>query len=163
MRMILIWFCMINAAASCASGDGHRVLVADASKKRIAIVDPAGKIEWEYKIDDLHDLQLLASGNVLFEKSITHLVEVEPRSNKIVWEYDAQMMNAPGENAKKVEVHSFQRLADGATMIAESGRARTIEEGRAGEILQMIRREGEDSSTHSDTPLVPEQARAGYP
>src|SRR2546430_546197 len=116
-------------------GEGHRMLVADASKKRIAIVDPGGKIEWEYRIDDLHDLQLLGSGNVLFEKNITHLIEVEPGTNKVVWEYDAVKMNADG---KKVEVHSFQRLADGVTMIAESGRARIIEVDGEGKILKMI-------------------------
>ncbi len=157
MRTIL--FCMIIAATSCAFGDGHRVLVADASKKRIAIVDRAGKIEWEYRIDDLHDLQLLESGNVLFEKSITHLVEVEPRSNKIVWEYDAQMMNSDG---KKVEVHSFQRLADGVTMIAESGRARIIEVDRAGKILKTIRLKVEHPSTHSDTRLVRKVSNGNY-
>src|SRR3954467_3178661 len=102
--MKTILFCMILALCASAEADGHRMLVADASKKRIAIVDPGGKIEWEYKISDLHDLQLLPSGNVLFETSITKIVEVDPRTNQTVWEYDATKTNADG---KKVEVHSF--------------------------------------------------------
>src|SRR5688572_4063530 len=115
-----IWYMLVVAAPVW----GHRVLVADYSTKRIAIVDSGGKIEWEYKIDNLHDLHLLPNGNVLFQTSMTRLVEVEPKSNNIVWEYDAQRMNDDG---KRVEVHAFQRLAEGRTMIAESGRARIIE------------------------------------
>src|SRR3954465_14404339 len=102
-------FCMNVAAAPFFPADGHRILVADYSTKRIAIVDAGGKIEWEYKIDDLHDLQLLPSGNILFQTNMTHLVEVEPKSNKIVWEYNAQAMNDDG---KRVEVHAFGRVAD---------------------------------------------------
>jgi outer membrane protein assembly factor BamB len=137
--------------SSAARAEGHRVLVADYSTKRIAILDSGGKIEWEYKIDDLHDLQLLPSGNVLFQTNMTHLVEVEPKTNKAVWEYDAQRMNDDG---KRVEVHAFQRLADGKTMLAESGRARIIEVNKAGVITKLIRLKVEHPSTHSDTRLA---------
>jgi len=122
---ILIGLLMIASTALAAE---RRVLVADYSTKRIGIVTADGKLEWEYKIDNLHDLHLLPNGNVLFQTSMTRLLEVEPKSNKIVWEYDAQRMNDDG---KKVEVHAFQRLADGkTTMIVESGRARIIEKMR---------------------------------
>jgi outer membrane protein assembly factor BamB len=158
MKPLLILIALLMLAGG-AWGEGHRLLVADYSTKRIAIVDSAGKIEWEYKIDDLHDLQLLASGNVLFQTSMTRLVEVEPKSNSIVWEYDAQRMNDDG---KRVEVHAFQRLADGRTMIAESGRGRIIEVNKQGQIVKLIRMKVDHPSTHSDTRLARKLENGNY-
>jgi len=66
-----------------------------------------------------------------------------------VWEYDASTQN--GNVGRRVEVHSFQRLANGATMIAESGTARIIEVDRAGQLLKEIKLKTEHPSTHSDT------------
>ena len=150
MKRLMIMMTLLMLAGP-VWGDGHRLLVADYSTKRIAIVDPAGKIEWEYKIDDLHDLQLLPNGNILFQTNMTRLLEVDPKTNKIIWEYDAQKMNDDG---KRVEVHAFQRVAEGRTMIAESGRARIIEVGRQGVIQKMIRMKVDHPSTHSDTRLA---------
>ncbi|HEV8608168.1 MAG TPA: PQQ-binding-like beta-propeller repeat protein [Tepidisphaeraceae bacterium] len=147
----LLFILVLIASTAPASADGHRFLVADYSTKRIAILDPAGKIEWEYRISDLHDLHLLPSGNVLFQTTMTHLLEVDPKTNKIIWEYDAQKMNDDG---KKVEVHAFQRLPDGKTMIVESGRARIIEVNKEGQITKLIRLKVDHPSTHSDTRLA---------
>jgi len=44
---------------------------------------------------------------------------------KVVWTYDSSKMN--GNQGKSVEVHAFQRLPNGLTMIAESGVGRIIE------------------------------------
>jgi outer membrane protein assembly factor BamB len=158
MKPLLILIALLMVAAP-AGGEGHRILVADYSTKRIAIVNPAGKIEWEYRIDDLHDLHLLPSGNVLFQTNMTHLLEVDPKTNKVVWEYDAQRMNDDG---KRVEVHAFQRLADGKTMIAESGRARIIEVNKDGQITALIRMKVEHPSTHSDTRLARKLENGNY-
>src|SRR5438067_2103359 len=108
-----------------ASGVAHRLLVSDDTKHHIAIVDKTGKIEWEYRIAGLHDLHYLPGGTILFHKNMQTIVEVDPKTNKVVWEYDAAKSN--GNEGKKVEVHAFQRLADGNTMIAESGIGRIIE------------------------------------
>ena len=43
---------------------------------------------------------------------------------KPVWEYDGK---GNGNAGKPVEVHAFQRLSDGGTMIVESGPAQIIE------------------------------------
>ena len=151
-RLLIAIALLMMAGRAWGEGQGgHRLLMADYSTKRIAIIDSSGKMEWEYKIDDLHDLQLLPSGNVLFQTNMTHLVEVEPKSNKVVWEYDAQKMNDDG---KRVEVHAFQRLADGKTMLAESGRARIIEVNKEGTIVKLIRLKVDHPSTHSDTRLA---------
>jgi hypothetical protein len=138
----------------------HRVLVADYSKKRIAIVNANGKLEWEHKIGDIHDLHMLPNGNVLCQTSWTRIVEIDPRSNKIVWEYDAKKSN--GNAGKPVEVHAFQRLADGVTMIAESGPARIIEVDRAGKLLREIKLQVGKPHPHRDTRLVRKLANGNY-
>jgi outer membrane protein assembly factor BamB len=151
--------CLLAFAAHAQAG--RKVLLADYSTKRIGIVDvESGKLEWEYKIDNIHDLHLLPSGNILFQTSMTRLLEVDPKTNSIVWEYEAQRMNDDG---KKVEVHAFQRLADGkTTMIAESGRARIIEVNPSGLITKMIRLKVDRPSTHSDTRLARKLENGNY-
>jgi hypothetical protein len=138
----------------------HRLLVADYSKHRIAIVGADGKTEWEHKIGDLHDLHFLPDGHVLCQISFTRLVEIDPRTDKIVWEYDAAKSN--GNAGKKVEVHAFQRLADGVTMIAESGPARIIEVDRAGKLLREMKMQVAQPHPHRDTRLVRKLASGNY-
>jgi len=131
---------------------GHRLLISDDGKHHIAIVDKDGKIEWEHQIGGLHDLHMLPSGNILFQTNMQHILEVDPKTNKTVWEYDASKAN--GNAGKKVEVHAFQRLADGNTMLAESGIARIIEVDKDGKIAKEIKLTVKHPSTHSDTRLV---------
>ena len=72
---------------------GHRLLVADDSKHRIAIVGPDGKIEWEHKVGSIHDLHYLPGGNILCQLSWTRIVELDPRTDMVAWEYDAAKSN----------------------------------------------------------------------
>ncbi len=138
----------------------HRLLVADYSTHRIAMVAADGKIEWEHKIGDLHDLHLLPNGNVLFQTSWTRLLEVDPRTDKVVWQYDAAASN--GNAGKRVEVHAFQRLPDGVTMIAESGPGRIIEVDRAGKLLRQIKLIILRPNPHTDTRLARKLADDHY-
>jgi outer membrane protein assembly factor BamB len=154
--LLVVW----TLCLSSAKADGHRVLVADYSTKRIAILDPSGKIDWQYKIADIHDLHMLPTGNVLFQTDMQHLVEVDPRTNKVVWQYDANKTNADGQKA--VQVHAFQRLDNGNTMIAESGRARIIEVDPTGKLIKSIKLKVDHPSTHSDTRLVRKLANGHY-
>jgi outer membrane protein assembly factor BamB len=138
---------------SFAADTQRRVLAADYSTKRIGIVDPStGKLEWEHRIDNIHDLHHLPNGNVLFQTSMTRLLEMDPKTNKVVWQYDAQKSN--GNEGKRVEVHSFQRLQDGNTMIAESGVGRIIEVDVGGKIVRQIRLKVAKNDPHRDTRLV---------
>ena len=139
---------------------GHRLLVADDSTHRIAIVNAAGIIEWEHKIGPIHDLHLLPSGNVLFQLSWTRIVEMDPKTDKIVWEYDAATNN--GNSGKKVEVHSFQRLEGGVTMIAESGPARIIEVDAKGRLLRQVPLQVSRPHPHTDTRLVRKLENGNY-
>ena len=117
-----------------------------------AILAADGSIEWEAKIGSLHDLHLLPDGHVLFETSYQKLVEMDPKTNKVVWQYDASKAN--GNAGKPVEVHAFQRLADGVTMIAESGPSRILEVDKDGKILRETKLKIAHSGAHRDTRLV---------
>jgi hypothetical protein len=156
-RFIAISLLVLLTASSSAQAAGRKVLAADYSKKRIAIVNEAGKVEWEHPIRQSHDLHLLPTGNILFQTSWREIVEMTP-DKKIVWKYDAGKMN--GNEGKKVEVHAFQRLDGGLTMIAESGPGRIIEVDKQGRIRREVKLKLDQSNAHSDTRLV-RKTRAG--
>jgi len=142
----------LGSVATAEPSNGRRVLAADYSTRRIAIIDPTGEVLWEHRTDDLHDLHLLPDGHVLFQTSMTHLIEVDPKTDKVVWEYDAQKSN--GNEGRRVQVHAFQRLPDGLTMLAESGPARIIEVSPAGRIVKQIKLKVEHPDPHRDTRLA---------
>lgn len=121
------------ALASAAQvGTPRALLLADSSTKRIALVRADDTIEWQHPIRDLHDLSRLPNSNILFQTSWTRIVEMTPE-NRMTWSYDAAKQNrkSPGE---PVEVHSFQRLENGRTLLAESGPGRLIEVDQEGQI-----------------------------
>jgi len=141
------------------TGTPRRLLVADDSVKRLAIVAPDGSLEWELKIGAIHDAQLLPNGNILTQLGWQRVVEVAP-DKQIVWEYDSGKMN--GNAGKPVEVHAIQRLDNGLTMIAESGPARIIEVDREGKIRHEVKLKVDRPNAHSDTRLVRKIASGNY-
>lgn len=143
--------CLIATADESASVVNHRVLAADRSTGKIAIIGVKGDVEWEFATKhDVHDLHLLPSGNILTHISHTAVVEINPEK-RIVWRYDAKPK--PGY-AGKVEVHAFQRLNDGRTMVAESGNARIVEVDREGMIVKEIPLTIKNPHPHRDTRLA---------
>ena len=158
LQSIAVVFCLTAAlaAAQPKTNVEHRVLTC--GKGQMAIVGADGKIEWQYKTGGLHDLQMLPSGNILFQRG-TRIVEVN-RDKQIVWSYDSSKMN--GNAGRRIEVHSFQRLPGGITMIAESGIGRIIEVDRQGKIVHQIKLKVEHPSPHRDTRLVRKLASGGY-
>ena len=129
----------------------RKFIAADSSAGRIAIIDEDNQIVWEHKIGPLHDVHVLDNGHVLMQLDWTHVVEIDPASDKIVWEYDS---GKGGNEGKPVEVHAFQRLADGNTLIAESGPARIIEVGPDGKIVATVGLQVANPHPHRDTRLV---------
>src|SRR5438552_11874746 len=113
---------LCSTAYSEQTGAARRVLAADSSTHRLALVGTDGKLEWEIKVGAIHDAHLLSSGNILLQQGWTNIQEVTP-DKQVVWEYDAAKANV----GRPVEVHAFQRLDSELTMIAESGSARIIE------------------------------------
>jgi outer membrane protein assembly factor BamB len=133
------------------TGAPRKVLAGDYEKKILALVNPDGSVAWKTPIREIHDVHVLSSGNILFQKSWTEIVEMTP-ANEVVWSYDAAKSN--GNEGKKVEVHAFQRLPDGSTMIAESGPGRIIEVDKDGKILKQVKLTVSKPDAHRDTRLV---------
>src|SRR4051812_32673577 len=120
-------------ASACTPANAERLVLASASygKNIVAICDAEGKMLWSHKTAGPrsghaghHDIQLLDNGNILFHESWTTIIEMT-LDKKVVWTYDSSKMN--GNEGKAVDVHAFQRLPNGLTMIAESGVGRLIE------------------------------------
>ena len=151
---------MTTNSALAADGPTRRFIAADSSKKRIAIVGEDGAIEWEYKIGPLHDLHVLPNGNILFQNTWTHVVEVDPKSNETVWQYEAK--TAAGNEGRRIEIHAFQRLENGNTMVVESGRSRIIELNNAGELVHWIPLKVAAPNAHRDTRLVRNIGNGNY-
>src|SRR5262245_36023772 len=79
----------------------HRVLAADRSTGKLAIVNAKDEVEWEFpNKHDVHDIHLLPNGNILTHTSHTTVVEIN-RAKQVVWRYEAKPK--PGYTGK-VEV-----------------------------------------------------------
>jgi pimeloyl-ACP methyl ester carboxylesterase/outer membrane protein assembly factor BamB len=142
LRILRTRFLALIVAFSfaCSRADAERLVLASASygKNIIALCDADGKVLWSHKTAGPrtghaghHDLQLLDDGHILFHDNWTTIVEMT-LDKKVVWTYDSSKQN--GNQGKHVEVHAFQRLPNGLTMIAESGVGRIIEVDRAGKV-----------------------------
>lgn len=136
----------------------HRVLVQGNGK--LAIVDARGEVEWDMPWGDIHDLHVLANGNIMVQQGASMVVEIDRKRKKVVWSYDSATMN--GNKGKRVEVHAFQPLADGNIMIAESGIGRIIEVDRKGTIHHEIKLKVKHPSPHRDTRLVRKLPTGNY-
>jgi len=143
-----------------AAEPGRRFIAADSSKNRVAIIDEDGTTSWEHKIGPLHDLHVLPGGNVLLQTSWTEVVEVNPASNEIVWHYDA--MQRPENKGRRLEIHAFQRLTDGQTMVAESGPGVVIELTKDLKVVHSMALQVSKPDPHRDTRLVRKLSSGNY-
>lgn len=136
-------------------------ITADSSKGTIALIGEDGTTKWSHRIGPLHDLQRLPENRVLFQDSWTHLVEVDLGNGKVVWEYEAAKQNRekPGE---PIEIHAFQRLDNGSTMIAESGPSRIIEVDQSGKVIANVPLKVRQKHPHHDTRLVRKLKNGNY-
>ena len=152
MRAVLIWAALLSVAA--AAGDETRtVLLADSSQGRIAVVGPDGVLEWEDRIGPLHDLHVLPSGNYLYQSDWTTLKEYDPAASRAVWTFDAMRLRPEGYRGK-IEVHAFQRLEGGRTMLALSGPGVVAEIAESGEVQTSWPMRIDRPHPHHDTRLV---------
>ncbi len=136
----------------------HRVLLQGGN--RLVVVEPDGSISWKMPWGGIHDIHVVEGGNILTREGRTAVVEIDRKTKEIVWRYDSSSRG--GNQGKRVEVHAFQRLANGRTMIAESGTARIIEVDRDGTIQKQIKLVVDHPSTHSDTRLVRKISGGNY-
>jgi len=147
-----------QSRAESASSVAHRVVGSD--NGRIATLGLDGTtVEWEIKNGhQAHDLQVLPSGNILLPTSATKIVEMTP-AKEIVWQYEA--LPKPGYTGR-VEVHAFQRLADGRTMVAESGNGRIVEVDATGKIVFEMPLTLDKPNAHKDTRLARKLTSGNY-
>ena len=113
-----------------------RLILVGASygKNILAICEPDGTVIWEHKTGGPerghtghHDLQFLPNGNILFHDSWSITSEITLKK-EITWKYDS----------KGADVHAFQRLKDGHTMIAESGVGRIVHLDKESQIVKEV-------------------------
>ena len=127
----------------------YSVLAAD--NGRVALVNAKGEVEWEVaNRHEVHDLALLANGNILLPTAPNTVVEMT-RGREVVWKYEAK----PKEGYKgRIEIHAFQRLDNENTMVAESGNARIVEVDRAGRIVKVVPLTVDKPNAHRDTRMA---------
>ncbi|MFT6833264.1 MAG: outer membrane protein assembly factor BamB [Planctomycetota bacterium] len=128
----------------------HEVLLQ--GNDRLAIVAKDGEVRWEMRWGGIHDIHWLENGHILTRQGGATVVEIDPETKKVVWSYDSSKEG--GNEGKRVEVHAFERLANGWTMIAESGPARLIEVDSEGKIQREIPLVVDHPGAHTDTRLV---------
>jgi hypothetical protein len=127
----------------------RKVLAAD--RGRVAIVDSKGSIEWEFaNRAEVHDLAQLPNGNLMFPTAPDTVVEMT-RDKKILWKYVAKQKQG---YKGRIEIHAFQRLSDGNTMVAESGNARIVEVDHDGKVVKEVPLTVEKPNAHRDTRMA---------
>lgn len=143
--------------ATAPPAPAYRVLAAD--KGRVTLVSPAGDVLWSVENKaEVHDIQMLANGNVLMPTGRTTVVEMTPLK-EIVWKYEAKPR--PGY-AGRIEIHACQRLDDGLTVVAESGNRRIVEVNRDGAVVHEIALTVDKPDPHRDTRLTRRLANGHY-
>jgi hypothetical protein len=150
MRLVLSLFALaITLPALAADAPKYRVLAQD--KGKAAIIGADGKVEWEVACKhNSHDIHLLPDGNLLLHTGPATITEMTPKKD-VVWKYEAKPTPA---NKGRVEIHAFQRLDDGLTVVAESGNRRIVEVDRAGKIVKEIPLVVKNPHPHRDTRMA---------
>ncbi len=127
----------------------HRVIGQD--KGRVVIREASGAVTW--KLDcphNSHDLAALPNRNVLLHPAPDRIMEVTPM-NDLVWEWKSVPVPP---YAGRVEIHAFERLSNGNTLIAETGNLRVLEVNAKGEIVKNVPLTVEQPDSHRDTRRV---------
>lgn len=128
---------------------GHRLIGQD--KGRVVILSADGKVEWETPCGfTSHDISALPNGNFLLHTGPATIVEMKP-NKEVVWQYTAKPV---GSYTGAVEIHGFQRLPNGLTMIAETGNRRIIEVDKDNKIVHETPITVDHPNSHRDTRLV---------
>lgn len=148
-NVCIMMFCGHDVASGQQSGEGRRFFAADYEKKVAAVVEADSSLSWKKPIRDIHDAQKLPGGGWLLQTNFFEVVELDDQGQE-TWRYDAGKTPA----GARVEIHAFQRLANGQTMIAESGTSRILIVNPDKSIAATIPLKVEQADPHRDTRLV---------
>ena len=133
-----------------------KVLAQD--RGHVALVNSKGEVEWETPCKATsHDIAVLPNGNYLLHTSDTTIIEITP-DKKTVWKH----LSKPTPGSKGVQIHAFQRLDNGNTMIAEAGNCRIIEVDKDDKIVKEFKLHVDHPSVHSDVRLARKLANGHY-
>jgi hypothetical protein len=108
-------FGLLLAVATVVHGERH-IIVADHENGKVIKIKDDGTLLWEARNDNGHDVQLLPNGNLLIICGRT-VREITPEK-KVVHEIGKPVVEV---------AESAQRLPNGNTVIADTGRMRVIE------------------------------------
>lgn len=130
MSIFLRAVCLLAAATSAVQAAEPLFLVSASYQKNvIALCERDGTVIWQHRTDGPekghaghHEIQLLQNGNILYHDDWDVVKEIKLDGTE-VWRY------------RSSDVHAFTRLADGNTMIAESGRNRIITVSPDGKVI----------------------------
>ena len=147
MLRVVLSLCFLAAVSLTAAAE-HRVLLPGGD--RLAIVEPDGSTSWQMPWGGIHDIHWLPNGNILTRQGAATVVEIDPETKQVRWQYDSQAAH----QGRRVQVHAFQPLSNGSVMIAESGSAQIIEVDREGNVQKTVPLVVENPDTHSDTRLA---------
>ncbi len=135
----------------------HRILGQDRGAVSIVAVD--GTLQWQVPCPhNSHDLAALPNGNMLIHPAPNRIVEITP-SKEVVWQWTSV---AVAPYTGPVEIHAFERLPDGNTMIAETGNVRIIEVDAQGAVRTSVPMRVEHLDAHRDTRRVRKTASDTY-
>ena len=138
-------------------GPSYRVLAQD--NGHVALVEADGKVSWEAPCKyNSHDIHMLENGNFLLHTGPATIVELAP-DKSVVWQYSGRPK--AGYNGP-VEIHAFQRLPDGNTMVAESGNRRIVEISPEGKTVKTIPLQVDRPHPHRDTRMVRKLETGNY-
>lgn len=132
--LVLGWLMVGFAGLSpgVASAESKPLVLVSASygKNVIALCELDGSVVWKYATGGPekghaghHEIQMLDNGNILFHDDWSTVQEIK-LDGSVVWKFTGD------------GVHAFSRLADGNTMIAESGKDRIILVSPGGEVVR---------------------------
>lgn len=156
-KLLATCFTLLLASAATA-GAQHRLITQGGDQ--LVVYNAAGKVEWQMPWGGIHDVHVLDDGHIMVQQGAAKVVEIDPAAKEIVWSYDASQQN--GNADQRVEVHSFQPLAGGRVLIAESGPGRLIEIDREGVIHREIKLQRDTPDAHSDTRLMRKLESGNY-
>ena len=121
--------------------------------RRMLLLDNTGKILWKHKGGNCSDIWMLKNGNVLLADN--NVVEVDPKTDKVVWSYKPAMQKGGGTFA-------CQRLENGNTMVGENSAGRIVEVDPKGKIVFELKLPDCQSGSHNNLRHVRKLANGNY-
>src|SRR6185503_6352590 len=80
MRLALAVFLLSVVVSSRTASGQHRLALQ--GNDRLAIVDQSGTVEWEMRWGGIHDIHVLANGNIMVQDGAAKVVESDRKSKE---------------------------------------------------------------------------------